>query len=360
MLQLKCQHRYPMELVDLSPLEERLIGLYQPCGWITKFQIDLDKGTSGRYRKLKKGHVTVFPNDVQGLCSNVLPHALVTEMEHLHVCFVPPRKPIPKDVEFVLAVNPQRLKRALVWLKANNPLYGNISISDGHLQSWGHSCSGTLVPQALFDAMVPYDHTTEDIIRTGHYVPSAERGGVDQATLTAEEVLARLEDRENSMVQMEAESNARLGTVYSRGLEEDEMNPGQIEREISELTSTGLMSTDMSGEYSVQERLRQLRSAIANIESRDRQRRTDLGFSNTLVTEASQPFIASRHGEAFSDSNEPEFFPKTFPCLFPWGTGGPKNITLSPDEETVVNEGSKASNFTLRSWAKLLLQRHGK
>jgi len=37
MLQLKCQRRYPEELTDLSPLEERLIGLYQPCGWITKF-----------------------------------------------------------------------------------------------------------------------------------------------------------------------------------------------------------------------------------------------------------------------------------------------------------------------------------
>ena len=56
--------------------------------------------------KLKKGHVTVFPNDVQGLCSNVLPHPLVSEMDNLHVCFVPPRKPIPTDVEFVLAVNP--------------------------------------------------------------------------------------------------------------------------------------------------------------------------------------------------------------------------------------------------------------
>jgi hypothetical protein len=111
MLQLKCQHRYPKELMDLWPLEEHLIGLYQPCGWITKFQIDLDKGMSGQYRKPKKGHMTVFPNDVQGLCSNVLPHPLVTEMESLHICFIPPRKPTPKDIEFVLAVNPQSLKR---------------------------------------------------------------------------------------------------------------------------------------------------------------------------------------------------------------------------------------------------------
>jgi hypothetical protein len=69
--------------------------------------------------------------------------------------------------------------------------------------------------------MVSYDHTAEDIIQTAHYVPSAERGGVDHATLTAEEVLAQLED----------EGNVRLGTVYSRDLEENEMSLDQITRD---------------------------------------------------------------------------------------------------------------------------------
>jgi hypothetical protein len=50
------------------------------------------------------------------------------------------------------------------------------------------------------------------------------------------------------------------------------------------------------------------------------------------------PFIANRHSEAFADSNEVEFFPKSFPCLFPWGTGCPKNITLSAEDETAVND----------------------
>ena len=53
----------------------------------------------------------------------------------------------------------------------------------------------------------------------------------------------------------------------------------------------------------------------------DNQRRTNFNISNTLVTDSNKPFIASRHGEAFADSNEAEFFPKAFPCLFPWGTG---------------------------------------
>jgi hypothetical protein len=30
-----------------------LIGLYQPDGWITKVQIDLDKGTKARVERLK-------------------------------------------------------------------------------------------------------------------------------------------------------------------------------------------------------------------------------------------------------------------------------------------------------------------
>ena len=67
--------------------------------------------------------MTVFSNDVQGLCSDVLPHPLVTEMDNLHVCFVSLRKSIPTDVKFVLAVKLQRLKRVLVSLKANRSLY---------------------------------------------------------------------------------------------------------------------------------------------------------------------------------------------------------------------------------------------
>ena len=164
---------------------------------------------------------------------------------------------------------------------------------------------------------------------------------------------------------MEAECNARLGTVYSRDLEENEMSPDQIEREVTELTSTGLMSTEMEGEYSVQERLRELRNMT--IGPLGNQRRTSSNTSNMLVTEGNKPFIASRRGEVFADSNEAEFFPKAFPCLFPWGTGGPKNITMSAEEETAADDneagygtdsdvqGSKNANFSLRSWAKTLL-----
>ena len=80
------------------------------------------------------------------------------------------------------------------------------------------------------------------------------------------------------------------------------------------------------------------------------------------MTEGNKPFIANRRGEAFADSNEVEFFPKSFPCLFPWGSGGPKNIPLLEEHETEVDgtdgldsDISKNANFTLRSWTKFLL-----
>jgi hypothetical protein len=88
----------------------------------------------------------------------------------------------------------------------------SIRISDDHLRSWGHPCPGTLVPRALFEAMVSYDHTTED--NTYGQIPITSRLQNTEAW-TTEEALARLEDRENIAVQMEAENNARLGTVYS-------------------------------------------------------------------------------------------------------------------------------------------------
>ena len=72
----------------------------------------------------------------------------------------------------MLSANPQKIKRALVWLKRHNHLYRHIQISEDALRSWGQWCPGTEVPQAVFDEMVPYELHAEDQIRTGHYVPA--------------------------------------------------------------------------------------------------------------------------------------------------------------------------------------------
>ncbi|KAK2005446.1 hypothetical protein LZ32DRAFT_673453, partial [Colletotrichum eremochloae] len=364
-LSLGCTHRYPKALSDLTPLEERLIGIYTPCGWITKLTIEVEKWTSGKYRKHKRGHITIFPNDVQGTASNVLPHPLLDELDRLHVCFVGPRKPVPSDLSFMLSVRPARLRRALVWLCANNPLYSGITIDEHNLQTWSEWCPGTEVPRAVVDQMVEYELNAEDAIRSGNYVPPAERGRPDEPVRTAAEVLTSLEDREHNGAAAEAESNARLGGLHASGRDLDDMDPRHIEEELEELKSTGLMAVAGAGEYSPQERLRMLRNATFEGRSGQRGRKpNNYGTQSTRVAynDETEPYIVNQRGEDLVDTNDPDFFPKTFPCLFPWGRGGPRGHDARDTETADQGDGqncNKPKGFTLREWARVMLQRHG-
>ena len=198
----------------------------------------------------------------------------------------------------------------------------------------------------------------EDVIRTAHCVPPAERGRADYPVLGAEEVLASLEDRERDAMAMEADGHARLGTVRLRNLEEEQLTVEHVEQEVDELTSTGLMNTDKEGEFSLQDRLREMRSAMDTGGISGYRRGADSAVTNTLVTEGQSPAIVNRRGEDIADSNDPEFDPKTFPCLFPWGLGGPKNLREHNTDDD--GHGNRDRNFTLRWWARQVLQRHGK
>lgn len=92
-------------------MEERLISLAQPYGWGTKIEIAVERKTSGDYRKLNKGHMRVFPNNnkLESLVRNVLPAPVVEQKESMHVCFLGPRQPLPKDLSFLLRVRPAKI-----------------------------------------------------------------------------------------------------------------------------------------------------------------------------------------------------------------------------------------------------------
>ncbi|KAM4063613.1 PIF1 protein [Hirsutella rhossiliensis] len=80
-----CEHRYPDELDDLSPVEERLIALHAPFGYITKFTVDNKTRSGISYRKHVKGHIVVFPNKVDDLVATVLPYPLLQAIENIHI-----------------------------------------------------------------------------------------------------------------------------------------------------------------------------------------------------------------------------------------------------------------------------------
>src|SRR2546423_14500245 len=74
---LGCEHMFPDELKGLCPIEEKLIALNSCYGFITKHSLPDERRQGVRYPRHVKGHITVFPNNVQELVTNVLPHPLV-------------------------------------------------------------------------------------------------------------------------------------------------------------------------------------------------------------------------------------------------------------------------------------------
>ncbi|KAH7186536.1 hypothetical protein DER44DRAFT_681763, partial [Fusarium oxysporum] len=116
-------------LDGLSPLEERLIALQAPFGYITKFTVDNKTPSSASYRKHVKGHIVVFPNNVEDLVTTVLPHPLLQTIENIHVSWSGANKPNQAEVGSLLQVRKSRVIAALLWLQKNNPLYRGIEIN---------------------------------------------------------------------------------------------------------------------------------------------------------------------------------------------------------------------------------------
>ncbi|KAH8645342.1 hypothetical protein BX600DRAFT_369627, partial [Xylariales sp. PMI_506] len=166
-LQIGCEHRYPAVLRDLTALEEKLLALNTAYGYITKINVQGDGSSKTRqssyYRKHVSGHITVFPNNVESLASEVLPHPLVSALEYVHIIWAGAQKPSPQDVNKLLRVRPPVLRAALVWLCANNPLYASVRIDEVELAAWRFE-EGTDVPRLVYDRMVREEANVGDLI----------------------------------------------------------------------------------------------------------------------------------------------------------------------------------------------------
>ena len=107
------EYKYPRELRDLTPLEEKLISLNTAYGFITKFNIQRGQQTGPTYRKHIAGHITVFPNDVESLAATILLHPLMLMLDQVHVIWTGSERPTPTDVSKLLTVRPGVLRTAL-------------------------------------------------------------------------------------------------------------------------------------------------------------------------------------------------------------------------------------------------------
>ena len=112
-----CEHIFPDELKGLTPVEEKLISLNSCYGFVTRYSIPGGQRQTVTYPRHVKGHITVFPNNVQELVTKVLPHPILQVMEEIHVSWHGAEKPAPGDLSSVLSVRRRVIERALVWLR---------------------------------------------------------------------------------------------------------------------------------------------------------------------------------------------------------------------------------------------------
>ncbi|KAG7408125.1 hypothetical protein Forpi1262_v018013 [Fusarium oxysporum f. sp. raphani] len=355
--QLGCEHMFPDELKDLTPVEEKLIALNSCYGFITKHSVSDGHRQSARYPKHIKGHITVFPNSVQELAENVLPHPLLKVLNEIHVSWQGSKKPVPSDLSALLSVRRRVVEKALLWLKRHNPLYAEININTAELRSWDSPPHG--VPSQIYDRLERNEPSAQEKSQTGQLVPPTERGLDDEGSVDIREVLATLGQGND----WEASHEVRAEPSNEDG----DAAVGMVH----EISSSRMFALDGGLNVADSEKLRYVRDALDGQDPHDKAGGSVLtGSAEVRQGHTSEPYILVSRGEDFADSFDPRFFAKTFPTLLPLGDGGPRQAEESIDNgvleenrnvEADIRVGGLISsrNMTLETWAKVVLQRHG-
>ena len=362
---LGCEHMFPEELKGLTPVEEKLIALNSCYGFITKYSVADGYRQSTRHPRHVRGHITVFPNNVQELVTKVLPHPLLKVMDEIHVSWQGPEKPEPSDLAVLLSVRRRVVENALRWLKGNNSLYDNINIDSAELNSWETPSHG--VPSKVYGRLERNEPSAREKMQTAHIVPPTERGLDDSGPVDIREVMASL-----------TEEQGVSGIVAGDGVacpEETEETGSGLDNSrdvVHEIGSSGMFGLDCQPDIADVEKLRYLVNSVSDKVAGKATCGAAAwrGSAEVRHGRAAEPFIVVSRGEDFADSFDAWFLAKAFPTLFPLGRGGPRQAEecfmgaegeafCAVDSEVAAQQLVSSRNMTLEAWAKLVLQRHG-
>ncbi|KAH7461132.1 hypothetical protein FOMA001_g19195 [Fusarium oxysporum f. sp. matthiolae] len=353
-MDIGCEHQYPEELDDLTPVEEKLIALQSAFGYITKFTVDRKTRSGINYRKHIKGHIVVFPNSVDDLVAKVLPHPLLRTIENIHVSWSGVSKPEPSDVEYLLQVRKSRIKAALSWLQRNNPLYKHITIDHDEMASWRY-VEGSGVPAVVMESMQREEPSTVERTATDHIVPDTDRGLEDRGFTSIEDLLASLTG--DSINQPHPAGDSTGSPTRRQPVEPSAHTLADAPADpaadtVYENVSSAMFPIGGPAAFEDADKLSFLVDAMQKAEDQNPKQTEEHHIG--VQTAGCQPFIRVEHGAEFADNLHTDFFPRTFPTLFPWGKGGPK-ARLKHDNDLA----EPAYNHSLSYWARYVLQRHG-
>ncbi|KAH7465182.1 hypothetical protein FOMA001_g16998 [Fusarium oxysporum f. sp. matthiolae] len=313
--QLGCEHMFPDELKDLTPVEEKLIALNSCYGFITKHSVSDGHRQGATYPRHVKGHITVFPNNVQELATNVLPHPLLKVMDDVHISWQGQEKPAPSDLSTLLSVRRNAVEKALLWLKRYNPLCANIEIDEAELDSWDAPSHG--VPSQVFDRLERNEPSAREKMHTAHIVPPTERDIDDHEPVDIQEIMASLAEGLSTSGEPEVDG-------FASGEDGDDWVGNNRDR-VDETESSGMFNLDGRPDIPDAEKLRYLVKSMGEVGPGEHTHgSTWKGSAKVRHGGAVEPYIVVSRGEVFADSFDTWFLAKTFPSLFPLGKGGPR------------------------------------
>lgn len=126
----------PEELRSLTPVEESMIALCRAKCWILQLREE-SEGPSPAAQRGIRGHAMIFPQRPEKLTA-VLPPTVDEVMTYICVVFVGSSRPSEqwiRDKAKPLLVRREKVRNALQWLKMNNPLYKDVTISTERIEA---------------------------------------------------------------------------------------------------------------------------------------------------------------------------------------------------------------------------------
>ncbi|RDB20445.1 hypothetical protein Hypma_012444 [Hypsizygus marmoreus] len=127
----------PPELQDLTPIEESMIARCRAQCWIVQLK-DEDSDTSvPNAQRGMRGHVIIYPQD-PSVVAEILPPKIEDILAPICVLFVgsaPPSEEWLRTKAKPLAVRANKIRQALIWLKAHNYLYSHIVIDHDRINA---------------------------------------------------------------------------------------------------------------------------------------------------------------------------------------------------------------------------------
>ena len=125
----------PEELEGLTMVEKCMIARARVKSWIIKLQEQESDSASPTAQRGLKGHSIIYPQQPDQV-ANVLPPPVNETLAFICVIFVGSSALTTawlREKAKPLAARREKVRGALRWLKANNPLYKNVEISEGNL-----------------------------------------------------------------------------------------------------------------------------------------------------------------------------------------------------------------------------------